>query len=374
MKRPVALVVNGGFAGNTGYNVHTRFLCEQLEKKYLLFEIDSQDTHRTNQKKIAQIDGFFQQNPGYLRVNLHMLHPQLSVEQLKWPGLHIYMVIWESTVIPDEWLILLQDVDQIWVPTHWSKQVLINEGIATEKIFVVPEGTDHRIFNPAVPPVRALSNYQGYKFIHVGKYEERKGTEKLIRAFDECFNEEDVYLVLLSNNIFLPDFDINETVDRLGLKHRERILCISPLEHLKQIASLYTACDAAVFPTSAEAWGLPILDAMACGLATIVTNYSGPTEYISPETNLLLDYKLVPLSIQMIDNPSRGQGMWAEPDILQLKKSMRFCYENREHAKNIGELATNSVTHQWLWSHAARKAEAALEQLSHTQEPFSKSA
>ena len=363
MKQQIAIVVNGGFAGNTGYNVHTHFLCAELEKKYLLFEIDCQDTQRTNQKKLAEIAGFFQNNSDYLRVNLHMLQPQLCVDQLNWPGRHIQMVVWESTVIPDNWFATLREVDQIWVPTHWGKQVLIDEGIEAGKLFVVPEGTDNKTFNPDILPMKALSNYSGYKFIHVGKYEERKGTEKLIRAFDECFVDEDVYLVLLSNNIFVPDFDINKVVNVMNLKRRERVLCISPLEKLAHIAPLYTACDVAVFPTSAEAWGLPVLDAMACGLATIVTNYSGPTEYTSNKTNLLLDYKLVPLTMQLIDNPTRGQGHWAEPDIQQLKELLRYCYETSEEVRKIGTSAASIVQQQWLWQHAANIAESAIKHL-----------
>ena len=51
----------------------------------------------------------------------------------------------------------------------------------------------------------------------------------------------------------------------------------------EQLRQLYYSSNAFVLPTRGEGWGLPCVEAMACGLPPIVTNFSGPTHYMSPE-------------------------------------------------------------------------------------------
>jgi glycosyltransferase involved in cell wall biosynthesis len=50
---------------------------------------------------------------------------------------------------------------------------------------------------------------------------------------------------------------------------------------MNELSGLYKAADAFVLPTRGEGWGRPIMEAMAMGLLTIATNWSGPTDFMT---------------------------------------------------------------------------------------------
>ena len=80
---------------------------------------------------------------------------------------------------------------------------------------------------------------------------------------------------------------------------------------------LYGAAHSFVLPTRGEGWGLPIVEAMAMGVAPIATMHSGPTAYLTPENGFPL-----PVARQL-------QGGQAEPSVEALRAAMRAAYEER---------------------------------------------
>ena len=52
----------------------------------------------------------------------------------------------------------------------------------------------------------------------------------------------------------------------------------------QELPSLYAAADAFVLPSRGEGWGRPVMEAMAMGLPTIATNWSGTTAFLGEAT------------------------------------------------------------------------------------------
>lgn len=351
----------GYYSGTTGYNVHTDNFFSALSKYLPIEEIDLQDTPRTNQKKVQGIRSLSKSHAYQQFVNLQISYGnQPFMNEI--PGHPILYTVWESTRLPSDWLPVMHNAPTIWTSSHWGRQIMIDNGIPAEKIHVIPEGVNTDIFNPKVAPLAALSKIPGFKFLHAGKYEDRKGSELLIRAFDEHFhNKKNVFLVLLAHNPFIEGFDINRVVELLSLRAREKILCVSPLASIQQVASLMTSCDAAVFPSRAEGWGLPIIEAMACGLPTIVTHYSAPTSYANTDNAYLLNYKLVDIKQPYFKSNDSNYGQWAEPDRDHLISLMEEIISDPVKAREKGKAAAHDVDVHWQWQHAAKKASDWLE-------------
>src|SRR3546814_4496952 len=90
------------------------------------------------------------------------------------------------------------------------------------------------------------------------------------------------------------DLDVGGELRALRLRRPDRIRVVPPVATHRTFSGIYTACDAFVAPARAEGWDLPVIEAMACGLPTIVTGYSGPTEFVGEPAGRI-HHRLVPV-------------------------------------------------------------------------------
>lgn len=228
--------------------------------------------------------------------------------------------------------------DELWVPTQWHVGVFGRAGIPRSKLFVLPEAIDLAFFTPAhphsVPHARASG--QPYKFLAVAKWEHRKGFDVLLRAFWAEFVGDRRDAVELHLRTYKPGWeagpdDLREqfaelAMESIGLTLDKLPTVVWHKDDLtrKQLRDLYDASDAFVLPTRGEGWGLPIVEAMAMGLPTIATNFSGPTAYLTTRTGYPVAYKL---------NVFDGT---AEPDGHDLQRKMREVFKHRSSAAAVG--------------------------------------
>lgn len=78
------------------------------------------------------------------------------------------------------------------------------------------------------------------------------------------------------------------------------------------LSRVYNGLDVFVLPTGGEGWGLPILEAMACGIPTLVTNYSGhldfcvgASELIDVETYITMEHNTSRHALTSIEDTTR---------------------------------------------------------------------
>lgn len=279
-------------------------------------------------------------------------HLPQAASQLR-QAIRVAFVVWEGTRIARDVLKALETMDQIWTPSYWGRKILVENGIAFEKLHVVPGGVDVELFSP-----QKIADKSCYRFLSVGKWEERKNTDGLVRAFATEFEpDEPVELVLHCTNQ-LHTFDQRMRIERLT-RGRHAPIILSKEVPYHQMSSVYNRCDAFVLPTRAEGWGLPIMEAMACSLPVIVTQYSAPLDYLTPESSYLLSVRDMPT----IDDPlyyPLNSGVWAEPCLSDLKRLMRHVFEHRDEARHKGSEARRTVVSGWTWRDAAIKASSLL--------------
>lgn len=294
-------------------------------------------------------------DPSAMGVGIGPIECMSSVQGRK----RIAFVVWETTVLPEEKLEVLRGLDEIWTPSQWSRKILVENGLDRERVFVVPEGVDATTFLP-LPETRRRQDGT-FRFLCVGKWEVRKGVEELVECFAEEFGyEEDVELVLHAFNPWIPNFDLEHRIAQVLRGRHARVIANQPVGE-EELCGLYNSCDAFVLPTKGEGWGLPIMEAMACGLPVIATDYSAPADFLNERV-------AYPLRVErMVDvhdpyffpgNPIYGQ--WAQPDLTELRRLMRHVMTNRDEAAAKGKLAREAVCDHWTWDHAARTADGLL--------------
>ncbi|MEK6881581.1 MAG: glycosyltransferase, partial [Nanoarchaeota archaeon] len=255
-------------------------------------------------------------------------------------------------------------VDQIWVPSNHTKPAVFNTDNNQEilnKIRIVPHGVNTDIFKPSD------KQKENDDFIFVankgwkGGWNDRGGLQYVFKAFKEEFNKsEKVKCLIKLNNAYNPPFwDWRQELKKLNINQEgaDILVNIDPLPY-KGLLEIYNAGDCFICPSRSESFGLIMAEAMACGLPVITTNYGGQTDFVNKDNGWLIGGKLEPSNDDII-----YEGInWLTPDIEELKKTMRYCFDHREEVKSKGQKALEKIK-EFTWEESAKKAYQYLQEL-----------
>jgi GT2 family glycosyltransferase len=264
----------------------------------------------------------------------------------------------EVSGLPREWVDGCNLMDEVWVPASFNVDTFRDSGVRVP-IEVMPLGIDIDYFHPGIRGFRPSSRFT---FLSVFEWGERKGAELLLRAFAEEFDKTDDVLLMLSIYNRDPGVDVYHEVDKLGLPPGPPIIAmVNPEFAGYQMGSVYRSADCFVLPTRGEGWGMPVLEAMACGLPTIATGWSGPADFLHDGIGYPLQVK------RMVEAKAKCPWYagfdWAEPDIDHLRFLMREVYENPDRAREKGLAAAAEVASNYTVEHAADRVKKRILEL-----------
>lgn len=150
-----------------------------------------------------------------------------------------------------------------------------NFGIPVEKIRIIHHGVDSKQFFPSPEDRESLRKTLGLSestviLLFVGEFE-RKGLAVTIEALGKV-RHHDFYLMIVGNG--QREGFIAQAVD-LGIGNKVHFA-----GHIKNVEQFYRMSDIFVLPTLYEPFGLVVLEAMASGLACVVSRCAGASELI----------------------------------------------------------------------------------------------
>jgi hypothetical protein len=255
----------------------------------------------------------------------------------------------EVTGLPLEWVRQANLMDEVWVPSQFNKDTFQESGVKVP-IYIIPLGIDPAYFSPTI-----YSNKLKNTFTFLSNFEwgERKAPEVLLRAFsDEFSTAESVALVCKVNN-FDGSVNVHREIDNLRLRKNGGRIVIAENAILQSydLGALYASADCFVLPTRGEGWGMPILEAMACGLPVIATNWSAQTDFMKESNAYPLEVEsLIPATAKC---PYYEGFKWAQPSYEHLRYLMRWVFENQQEASAKGLKAASEVRNNWTWNNTA---------------------
>jgi glycosyltransferase involved in cell wall biosynthesis len=200
----------------------------------------------------------------------YMVHPECAV-----PGVAAYL----RDAVPralKQASIIIADSES----TRRDLHRLLN--IALDRVTVVYPGVDAR-FRPLPPevcePVRRRLNLPRRFILFVGTIEPRKNLVRLLEAFariDPTTGGEDLFLVLVGRRgwMYQPVF---AAIDRLNLRDRVQLLDFVADSDLPVV---YNLAQVFVYPSLYEGFGLPPLEALACGTPVVTSDNSSLPEVV----------------------------------------------------------------------------------------------
>lgn len=177
-------------------------------------------------------------------------------------------------------------------------------GISPERIHVTPLGVDAQKFAPLVMSDEEKLSFRGRVFeklaidrssrvlLYVGGIDPRKNIPFLLQVFarylaDEAATEGRTQLIIsgrYEDDDQLPK--LRATVQQLGIESQVRFTGFLPEAELLE---LYHSAHVFIFPSLYEGFGLPVLEAMSCGLPVIAPDNSSIPEVVGKNYPLFKD-------------------------------------------------------------------------------------
>jgi glycosyltransferase involved in cell wall biosynthesis len=237
----------------------------------------------------------------------------LSTHQLAFVGklrMAKNCVVTVHDLIQHHYYSLKRSVQEVWLPNEFilgsfstyiadsdytKRDLVYNFGVPEERITVVRLGVDHTVFTP-------------------------KNREECRRKFN--MSEDKIYLIAVSSgerwkntsilkNLPYEVLDVGYGRGQFGELEEERLV------------DLYCACDAFLAPSKAEGFGLPVVEAMACGTPVIASNCTAFPEVVGTGGKLVNPDDINAWT-HAIEDVVGSRGKWSKK---ALNQSNNFSWE-----------------------------------------------
>jgi glycosyltransferase involved in cell wall biosynthesis len=220
----------------------------------------------------------------------------------------------------------------IIAPSEWTRSEITNRlGIRAEGVRVIHEAARESmvpVSEADAQAVLAKHGIEGPYLLYVGTIEPRKNLLTLVRAYEELIRttRHKVKLVLCGGRGWLDD-EVFKMVDELDLAG---MVGFTGYVDDADLPALYSQAEVFVYPSLYEGFGLPPLEAMACGTCVVTSDSSSLPEVVG-EAGLQVparDWRALAATIAgLLNDPSAREHLRA----AGLERARMFSWERAAH-------------------------------------------
>ena len=272
-----------------------------------------------------------------------LYHSPHSITRLDTKYKIIY-TMFESDKIPEDWVDYLHAADLVIVPSRWCQKVFKEGGVDS---IVVPLGYNDKVFT-----YKRRKKQDKYTFLHYDAFNARKGHFEVLEAFDQEFKHDEPVKLILKTSREIVGVPIVPS-------QYPNIEVVYGKVPEQELADLCYRSDAFVFPSRGEGFGITPLEAMATGLPAIIPNTHGISEYFNPKYMLGVDASE---KCEAIYRRLTDVGYMRKSSVKDIRKQMRWCYENQAEARALGVKASKYVK-KWTYENTALQLKKIIDEI-----------
>lgn len=277
--------------------------------------------------------------------------------------------------------------DELWIPCKFYIDVFRSSGVC-KPMRLMPLGVNHHLYTPDAkePRLRYDDVLSGrsvfelpdkFRFMSLFGWSYRKGPDVLCRSFIREFSgKEDACLVIYSRYACSSAEQHQEKVrEEIRSYYRDvakndppPIFYCGEEIPITDLPGCYAASDCFVFCSRGEGFGLPVIEAGACGVPVISTYNTAMTEYLDDDVSGLVrcdDVSTADDKLTWISEFYRGQKfpVLGEPQVLEFQRLMRLAYNQDEGVRQRASNFSKRITQEYTWDRCAERVARRLKEL-----------
>jgi glycosyltransferase involved in cell wall biosynthesis len=240
--------------------------------------------------------------------------------------------VFENHILTPSQVNTCRFMDAVLAPSSFCLKACLSSGLPRKKVFKMGYVLNRERWNQSVTP--SIPKGPRFRFLFMNSIYERKGLDVLLKAWWQEFTKDDpVELYIKSYREVDRDYAIESYIAVLANENkisREKEPPIHVVDDVigdELLPSFMKSFDCYVSPHRSEGFGMNPWHAMAIGLPVICTNYGGVTDFAKEDTAWLVSINGMssPTSRETTIFPHLKGIKWAEPDINNLRRTMRNC-------------------------------------------------
>jgi len=285
----------------------------------------------------------------------------------------------ETDICSQEWINCCRQMDQVIVPSRFTKQTFVDCGYKNIKVVhesfydqCIDNDITGELIQDGLDIIKTEKN-----FLMLGQITgpdsttDRKNTFDTIKWFVEAYADKPYGLIVKTNSGTNCKIDKHVTRKKLktlvdGIRPKNSKVQVYLLHgslNQGEVASLYKNSKISAFlsATRGEGFGLPLLEAAASGLPVIATNWSGHKDFLDLGKWGKIKKTLVPVPPSRIDGTIFVPGAkWAQPDQNDFVKKINYFLKNEEKAKTNAQLLRDRVAEKYSFASIAKEYDNVL--------------
>tara|TARA_B100002019_G_scaffold135269_1_gene116612 strand:- start:9071 stop:10246 length:1176 start_codon:yes stop_codon:yes gene_type:complete len=277
----------------------------------------------------------------------------------------------ETDICSQSWVQACMKMDKVIFPSRFAMATFINSGCSPKKLCVVSESFYDSCLEDVGEDAVKLDNIVTSKnFLMFGQITgadsqlDRKNTFDTIKWFVQKYHDKPYGLIIKTNHGTNCKLDKNITKAKLSSLIKEirpedsklKVYLLHGSMSENEVAGLYKSSKltALISATRGEGFGLPLLEAAACGLPVVATNWSGHKDFLDLGKWFKVKKSLVNVHPHKIDGNIFVPGArWAQPDAKDFVKQIDLLLKDEKKARSNARELQEKIATEFCFSKLA---------------------